>query len=48
MLTNQHAKLVAERSRLTNRMKNDMLCFGHVVGQLGKINAAAVRALIGD
>ena len=48
MLNNQHTKLVAERSRLTNRMNSDMLHFCHVVGQLGKINAAVVRALIED
>jgi transposase len=48
VLTNQRAKLVGERSRLTNRINSDMLRFGHVVGQLGKINGAVVRALIED
>jgi hypothetical protein len=48
VLANQRAKLVAERSRLTNRINNDMLRFGHVVGQLGKISGALVRALIED
>jgi transposase len=48
VLTNQRAKLVAERSRLTNRINSDLLRFGHVVGQLGKINGALVRALIED
>jgi transposase len=48
VLANQRAKLVAERSRLTNRINSDMLRFGHVVGQLGKINGALVRALIED
>jgi hypothetical protein len=48
VLANQRAKLVAERSRLTNRINSDMLRFGHVVGQLRKINGALVRALIED
>ena len=48
VLSNQRAKLVAERSRLTNRINSDMLRFGHVVGQLGKINGPVVRALIED
>ena len=48
VLANQRAKLVAERSRLTNRINSDMLRFGHVVGQLGKINGPVVRALIED
>jgi len=48
VLANQRAKLVAERSRLTNRINSDMLRFGHVVGQLGKINGSLVRALIED
>ena len=48
VLANQRAKLVAERSRLTNRINSDMLRFGHVVGQLGRINGAVVRALIED
>lgn len=48
VLTNQRSKLVAERSRLTNRINSDLLRFGHGVGQLGKINGAVVRALIED
>jgi hypothetical protein len=39
---------VAERSRLSNRINSDLLRFGHVVGQLGKINGPVVRALIAD
>jgi hypothetical protein len=48
VLANQRAKLVAERVRLTNRISGDMLRFGHVVGQLGKINGSLVRPLIED
>jgi len=48
VLALQRSKLVAERSRLTNRLNSDMLRFGHVVGQLGKINGPVVRALIED
>ncbi len=48
VLALQRSKLVAERSRLTNRINSDMLRFGHVVGQLGKINGPVVRALIED
>lgn len=48
VLTNQRSKLVAERSRLTNRINSDLLRFGHGVGQLGKINGPVVRALIED
>ena len=48
VLANQRTKLVAERSRLTNRINSDMLRFGHVVGQLGRINGSVVRALIED
>src|SRR5439155_16284906 len=48
VLANQRAKLVAERSRLTNRINSDMLRFGHTVGQLGKVNGSVVRALIED
>lgn len=44
----QRAKLVAERSRLTNRINSDLLRFGHMVGQLGKVNGPVVRALIED
>jgi transposase len=48
VLANQRSKLVAERSRLTNRINSDLLRFGHTVGQLGKINGSVVRALIED
>jgi transposase len=48
VLANQRCKLVAERSRLTDRINSDLLRFGHVVGQLGKINGSLVRALIED
>ena len=48
VLANQRSKLVGERSRLTNRINSDLLRFGHVVGQLGKINGSRVRALIED
>jgi transposase len=48
VLAIQRSKLVAERSRLTNRINSDMLRFGHVVGQLGQINGPLVRALIED
>jgi transposase len=48
VLANQRSKLVAERSRLTNRINSDLLRFGHTVGQLGKINGPVVRALIED
>jgi transposase len=48
VLANQRAKLVAERSRVTNRINSDLLRFGHTVGQLGKINGSLVRALIED
>ena len=48
VLANQRFKLAAERGRLTNRINSDTLRFGHVVGQLGKINGSLVRALIED
>jgi transposase len=48
VLANQRAKLVGERSRLTNRINSDLLRFGHTVGQLGKVNGPIVRALIED
>jgi transposase len=48
VLANQRSKLVAERSRLTNRINSDLLRLGHVVGQLGKINGSVVRALVED
>jgi len=35
VLANQRSRLVAERSRLTNRINGDLLRFGHTVGQLG-------------
>src|SRR5438874_13246440 len=44
VLANQRSKLVAERSRLTNRINSDLLRFGHGVGQLGRIQGALVRA----
>src|SRR5438093_6004597 len=46
VLASQRSKLVAERSRLTNRINSDLLRFGHGVGQLGKIHGSLVRALI--
>ena len=48
VLAVQRSKLVGERSRLTNRINSEMLRFGHVVGQLGKVNGPVVRALIED
>jgi transposase len=48
VLAHQRSKLVAERTRLTNRINSDLLRFGHTVGQLGKINGPVVRALIED
>src|SRR3954454_14982804 len=48
VLANRRSKPVAERSRLTNRINSDLLRFGHVVGQLGKINGSLVRASIED
>jgi Transposase len=48
VLVNQRFKLVAERSRLTNRINSDTLRFGHTVGQLGKISGSLVRPLIED
>jgi transposase len=46
VLTLQRAKLVAERTRLSNRINGDMLRFGHMVGQLGMIRGKLVRVLI--
>src|SRR5262249_34017079 len=46
VLATQRAKLVAERSRLTNRINSDLLRFGHMVGQPGRINGPVVRALV--
>jgi transposase len=48
VLAIQRSKLVAERSRLTNRINSDLLRFGHPVGQLGKVNGPVVRALVED
>jgi transposase len=48
VLTHQRSQLVAERSRLINRINSDLLRFGHGVGQLGRINGSVVRALIED
>jgi transposase len=48
VLTLQRTKLVAERTRLSNRINGDMLRFGHVVGQLGTVRGNLVRALIED
>jgi transposase len=48
VLTIQRAKLIAERTRLSNRINGDMLRFGHMVGQLGTVRGKLVRALIED
>lgn len=48
VLTVQRARLVSERSRLTNRINGDLLRYGHTVGQLGPINGSLVRPLIED
>src|SRR5262249_26419646 len=48
VLANQRSKLVAERSRLTNRINGDLLRFGHTIGQVGKIKGPVVRALVED
>jgi transposase len=48
VLTIQRAKLIAERTRLSNRINGDLLRFGHLVGQLGMIRGKLVRALIED
>lgn len=48
VLTIQRSKLVGERTRLSNRINNDMLRFGHTVGRLGKITGSVVRPLIED
>jgi transposase len=48
VLSIQRTKLVAERTRLSNRINNEMLRFGHTIGQVGKINGAVVRPLIED
>ena len=48
ILALQRSKLVAERSRLTNRINSDMLRFGHTISQFGKINRPISRPLIED
>jgi transposase len=48
VLVLHRSKLAAERRRLTHRINSDPLRFGHVVGQLGKINGPVVRPLIED
>ena len=48
VLTLQRANLIAERTRLSNRINGDMLRFGHLVGQLGNVRGKLVRALIED
>lgn len=48
VLTLQRTNLVAERTRLSNRINGDMLRFGHLVGQLGTVRGKLVRALIED
>jgi transposase len=48
VLTIQRARLVSERSRLTNRINGALLRYGHTVGQLGPLNGNLVRPLIED
>lgn len=48
VVTLQRAKMLGERSRLSNRINNDLLRFGHTVGQLGPINGTVVRPLVED
>lgn len=48
VLTIHRAKLVGERTRLSNRINNDLLRFGHTIGQVGKISGLVVRPLIED
>jgi transposase len=48
VLTLQRVKLLAERTRLSNRINGDLLRFGHLVGQLGPVRGKLVRALIED
>jgi hypothetical protein len=43
VLTIQRAKLIAERTRLSNRINGDMLRFGHMVGQLGTVRGKLER-----
>ena len=48
VLTIQRSKLVAERTRLSNRINGDLLRFGHTIGQLGPVTGKLVRPLIED
>ena len=48
VVTIQRAKLVAERTRLSNRINGDLLRFGHTIGQLGPLTGKLVRPLIED
>ena len=48
VVTIQRAKLVAERTRLSNRINGDLLRFGHTIGQLGPVTGKLVRPLIAD
>ncbi len=48
VLTAQRARLVSERTRLTNRINAEMLRFGHTVGQIGPIAGQLVKPLIED
>jgi hypothetical protein len=48
VLASLRSKLLVERIRLINRIISDLLRFGYVVGQLGKINRSPVWALIED
>jgi transposase len=48
VLTIQRSKLVAERTRLTNRINGDLLRFGHTIGQVGPVAGKLVRPLIED
>jgi transposase len=48
VLTAQRARLVSERTRLTNRINAEMLRFGHTVGQVGPIAGNLARPLIED
>ena len=48
VVTIQRSKLVAERTRLSNRINGDLLRFGHTIGQLGPVTGKLVRPLIED
>jgi transposase len=48
VLTLHRTNLVAERTRLSNRINGDLLRFGHLVGRLGPVRGKLVRALIED